>query len=545
LVVVLPLPPAGPAAWASPSTTPGSCTVAGFDQAAGKSAADGFSQVDCSKGWGLAAGRIGAAGGVGIFQRGRQGWAEVGVIVPQSLRAIPPPFAGLGISPALLLQLARPFPSSVSQLVGAVALVEELAVRETRLKAQGGYQVSPVATVGRVAWLALAAAGSSASSGPGPTGQQYPDGTLWVYRWSATGWAEQGAVHGWMGPIMGGCCGIAAVSLTGPGDPDFAMTGGGAADTDWLAVVSDAGGRWHLVPFDYGYSFTTVVNGQPYAHGVSTMVDATSSAAGPTTWLYERYQGGAFRPAPPPGKVPPCTLSALEAVADPEGMYLPVMQFTKFACADGWAMAVGTGAGYTGQMVGLFEATMSGSSAPAVAASWSTVELDNGDSLGSDPGIYDIPLSLLGSLAHGLGPSLQPALATAPLIAEPAMTGVIYVNGVINASGVLWYVAEKPTGGQAPGVDATVYRWSGSAWLEQGEVERVPASLDSFQVSAGWFEAVRVQGARDPGFLMENSGSPHPEVLTDLGGTWHAARYTGRSPLLVRTEASIDYNIWA
>jgi hypothetical protein len=331
-----------------------------------------------------------------------------------------------------------------------------------------------------------------------------------------------------MGPIMGGCCGIAAVSLTGPGDPDFAMTGGGAADTDWLAVVSDAGGRWHLVPFDYGYSFTTVVNGQPYAHGVSTMVDATSSAAGPTTWLYERYQGGAFRPAPPPGKVPPCTLSALEAVADPEGMYLPVMQFTKFACADGWAMAVGTGAGYTGQMVGLFEATMSGSSAPAVAASWSTVELDNGDSLGSDPGIYDIPLSLLGSLAHGLGPSLQPALATAPLIAEPAMTGVIYVNGVINASGVLWYVAEKPTGGQAPGVDATVYRWSGSAWLEQGEVERVPASLDSFQVSAGWFEAVRVQGARDPGFLMENSGSPHPEVLTDLGGTWHAARYTGR-----------------
>lgn len=109
------------------------------------------------------------------------------------------------------------------------------------------------------------------------------------------------------------------------------------------------------------------------------------------------------------------------------------------------------------------------------------------------------------------------------------MTGVIYVNGVITAGGALWYVAEKPTSsGQAPGVDAAVYRWSGSAWLEQGEVERVPASLDSFGVSGGWFEAVSVSGARDPGFLMESSGSPHPEVLTDLGGTWHAARYTGR-----------------
>jgi hypothetical protein len=225
LVVVLPLPPAGPAAWASPPTTPGSCTVAGFDQAAGKAAADGFSQVDCSKGWGLAAGRSGAAGGVGIFQRLRQGWAEVGLIVPQSLRAIPPPFARLGISPALLVQLARPFPPSVRQLVGAGALVEELLVREAGLKAQGAYQVSPVATVNHVAWFALAGTESSGVSSPSPTGQPYPDGTLWVYRWSATGWAEQSAVKGWMGPIVGGCCGIAAVSLTGPSDPDFAITG--------------------------------------------------------------------------------------------------------------------------------------------------------------------------------------------------------------------------------------------------------------------------------------------------------------------------------
>jgi hypothetical protein len=37
-------------------------------------------------------------------------------------------------------------------------------------------------------------------------------------------------------------------------------------------------------------------------------------------------------------------------------------------------LAVGTGAGYSGRVVGLFEAGKSG---------WSTIELDNGDSLGA------------------------------------------------------------------------------------------------------------------------------------------------------------------
>lgn len=286
VVIMLPLPLAGPGAWASsPPTSPGSCTGGGLRPGSGEAGSWRVNAGRLRQGLGPGSGPQGRGRRVGIFRRGHEGWAEVGMIVPQDLQASPPPFAGLSIRPVLLLQLARPFPPSVRQLVGAGALVGELAAHEAGLKLQGAYQASPVATVGGEAWLALAGADSSDVPGASPTGQPYSDGTLWVYRWSARGWAEQGAVRGWMGPIMSGCYGIAAVSLTGLGDPDFAMTGGGAADTDWLAIVSDAGGRWHLVPFDYGYSLTTVVNGQPHAHGVNTMVDATSSAAGPTTWL--------------------------------------------------------------------------------------------------------------------------------------------------------------------------------------------------------------------------------------------------------------------
>jgi hypothetical protein len=193
-----------------------------------------------------------------------------------------------------------------------------------------------------------------------------------------------------------------------------------------------------------------------------------------------------------------------------------VLELTKFACADGWALATGTGAGYTGRVVGLFEADKT---------SWRTVELDNGDSLGSGPGIYDIPLSLLQHLAAALGPGVRPALATAALIAVPAMTGWPYLNGVITADGAQWYVAEKPTGSvEAPQADASVYRWSGTAWAKQGQVDRVPPSLNYFRASSGgWFEAVTVPGTADPAFMMEGASTPAPAVLTGTGGTWHVA----------------------
>jgi len=497
---------------AAAAPTAASCTVPDLDRAAGKAAAAGFTLTECAQGWGLAAGPK----YLDLFHQKQGRWAVVDTGSPDGLNAwSPAEFAAVGINPALLEQLARPFWLSVRQLVDAGALADQLAGHEASLKAAGAYQSSAVLRAAGQTWFVLSGADSPDLVNASATVSPYPDGTVYVYRWLSAGWTEQGAVRGWVGPI-GGCCGIAAVFLTGSPEPDFALTGGGAADTLWLSIVSDVSGHWQLVPFDYGYADTTVVNGSPAAHGVYTEVDASSSAAGPTTGMYETYQDGAFRPAAPPGETAPCNLSALQLAADPGE--LAVLELDKFACADGWALAVGTGAGYTGQVVGLFEAAKS---------KWSAVQLDNGDSLGSDPGIYDIPLSLLQKLAAGLGPGLRPALATAALIASPAMTGFLYVNGVITADGSQWYVLEKTTGSSdSPGAEASVYRWSGTVWVKRGQVDRVPQSLNYFQTaSGGWFEAVTFPGSAGPAFMMQGSSSTARAVLTDAGGTWHVADY--------------------
>jgi hypothetical protein len=499
-----------------------SCPVAGLARAAG-TAARAFTLARCEDGWAMAAGLDGPVGDIAIFRQDHRRWvSDQGFALARLSTVGPAQFASAGISPDLLLQLARPFPPRVRQVTDAGALIEELAAHEIRLKAPGQYQASQVLRGDGGTWLALAGANSADNSSAGATASPYPDGTLSVYRWSAAGWSDQGTVRGWMGPISG-CCGISAVSLTGSRDPDFAMTGGGAADTDWLSVVSDVGGRWHLVPFDYGYADTTVVNGEPSGHGVATEVDATSSAGGPTTQLFETYRGGAFQPATSPGPEPSCGRPGLQAAAD--AGRAPRVAFTASACADGWAIALGARAGARGQLVGLFNASR---------GRWDVVELDSGDSLGCDPGIYDIPLSLLRRLAAHFGPALQPELATAPLIAAPAMAGWTYVDGVITAGGAEWFIAERPTGTVSsvlPGATATVYRWSGSAWLRQGVVAHVPASLNYYlsarrdDVLSGEFEAVTVAGVAEPGFVLEGSGTSRPDVLTDAGGRWRVAGY--------------------
>jgi hypothetical protein len=485
----------------------------------------GFAHADCADGWALAVGARGLGTGAALFHRKSDRWVEVRAspgITEVHRSGTPTPTAleyagiGTGISPTLLQDLGRPYPAAIRREADAGALVEELATYESSIGASGSYQASSVITAHGKAWLVTEGADSAISNSPAANASPYPNGVVVVYRWMTRGWTEQGTVRGWFGPV-GECCGILAESVTGSSDPDFALTGGGAADTNWLSVVSDAGGQWHAVRFNYGYSDTTVVNGEPKGRGIMTWVDATSSAFGPTTSLFETFQHGAFQPASPSGTSPPCTLSALQAAADPGP--LMVLEFSKFACADGWAAAIGTGAGFNGQVVGLFEAD---------GTKWRVIEIDNGDSLGSDPGIYDIPLTLLNQLTVGFGPGVQPALASAPLIAQTAMTGPGSVpDGVVTADGTGWFLAESATGSaESAGANVMIYRWSGSTWEEQGQVDQVPASLNEFQnFSATWFDAVAVPGATDPGFIMQGGSSATQAMITDAGGAWHVAPY--------------------
>ena len=59
------------------ATTAASCTVADFDQAAGKTAAAGFTRVECVQGWGLAAGPK----YLDLFRQKAGHWAVVKTVV--------------------------------------------------------------------------------------------------------------------------------------------------------------------------------------------------------------------------------------------------------------------------------------------------------------------------------------------------------------------------------------------------------------------------------------------------------------------------------
>lgn len=493
-----------------------SCTADDFARIAWGNRPVGITQVECSDGWGLAAGSKVLAGHTLLFHHLPRGWIEVKDVSggPKALESAPSQLADhdVTIGPALLSRLAEPFSLPIRQTIAAGLLVKTEATRVER-ETLMGVLASDVSAAGGNTWFAMAYPDSAGTTQPGPVGSNpYPNSTMQVYKWSPSGWKQQGIVDGWMGPV-GGCCRIEAESYTGSNDPDFSIGSGGAADTNWFAIVSDIGGHWHLVPFDYGYTLTTVVNAMAGKGGVETMVDACSCASGPTTLLFETYMNGAFRPANPPGPQPKCSLGSLQDAADPGAFNVTL---SDFACADGWALATGTGIGYSGPVVGLFQATPGSDS-----GDWRTVELDNGISLGSYPGIYDIPLTVLRHLANHFGAMLQPELATADLVTSPAMIGYTYVGGVLTVNGVHWYVAERPTGNeQNPGADATIYRWSGATWIPQGEVRDLPNSLVT---TVGAFQSIAIPGTADPGFVLQPTNPAAQDVLTDLGGKWHYA----------------------
>jgi hypothetical protein len=337
-----------------------------------------------------------------------------------------------------------------------------------------------------------------------------------VYRWSGSVWKLSATVSG---DDLGPSQWITAASLTGSRDPDFAIQGCGAGDTNCLSVVSDAGGRWHAVPFEYGYGQTIEVNGLPDGHLVETEVDACGCAGGPSTWTYERYHDGAFRPTDPPGRQPACSTSSLATVANP--WQVQVLRFERVACFDGWALAVGTGAGFAGPVVGLF--THEYHRVP-----WQVLTLDNGMALPTAPAIYDLPLPLLIRLAARLGPTPVPEVAAARLIARLQADDRFdwpLQNGIVRAGGTDWLIAVVPSG-RAPNdyspypVGAVIYRWTGGSWRVRGRAAHLPRGMN-LAWFGGWFVAAPGRASSAVTFAVSGSDSHNRSVITNEGGSWH------------------------
>jgi len=404
-------------------------------------------------------------------------------------------------------------------------------------KHEGALGVSPVVSRGGNLWLAV---GDTFYTG------KYDAVTharVRVYRWSGSAWELDGTVRGSLSPTQW----IYPAALTGSRDPDFAIEGCGAADTICFSVVSDIGGHWHGVPFEYGYGRTLEVNGMLAGHHlVETMVDACSCAAGPTTTLYERYRHGVFIPTDPPGGGLGCTPTGLTTVAYPYGVQ--ILRFGRVACADGWALAVGTGMGYAGRVLGLFDLgigkvytgqVVGFGDRGARAKRWALLTLDDGNALPVAPAVYDLPLTLFLHLAARLGPALAPQVGAAKLIGRlQSHYGFSWAqqNGIVDADGTRWLIAVVPTV-RAPKDDpypvaAIMYRWDDSRWTAVGRIPRLRYHLN-VNWSEGWFVSVPTKSpssvafelvgsccnARDPSVLDAHSTG----VITNAGGTWHLA----------------------
>jgi hypothetical protein len=200
---------------------------------------------------------------------------------------------------------------------------------------------------------------------------------------------------------------LSLASLTGSDNPDVVVRTTGA-DYGWFSVISDVGGKWHTVRFDYATKPTISIDALGVqGHFVIAETDTCefSCAQGPETYAWYRFNGSMFVPTQPPSTPALCTSRLLTSVVRSDGSN--DVTLTRVDCQDGWA--VGAGDGKNGRATGVFE---------QIKSKW--VELAFNDSgRADDPykhsyaGYYGfaIPYSLTVQLCHGVGESAKWVIA--------------------------------------------------------------------------------------------------------------------------------------
>lgn len=509
---------AGPAGAASPGAGPGvtitaapataaarpfpACRARLVDDAPGLGGQGGPVRLVCGSGWALAErGSPGAAvTTLELFKATASGWAEQATGNGSEIDYAP---EALGVPLAVLVRLGADLGPETRPDIGAATLVHNASERTPG--GSGGavpWAASAVVHAGGGEWLA--AGYSPGASGPGIA--------LSIYRWGRGAWARQGGPVVMPSGQLAGGGSVTAASLTGSTGPDFVVSSFGA-DTNWLSVVSDAGGTWHAVPFDYGYGPTIAIDAAGvHGHLVETETDGCGCAAGPETYTWEIYAGGTFHPTAPPGPAPTCGPDALASAADPAGLL--DLAFTRASCADGWALGTGTAPGYANGFVGLFEQQRN---------SWQPVNIDDGTALGRDPLIYDIPLTLLDRIGSALGPQVARSVAIGAVYRglDAAGSSTLWtVSGEILFHDKSWLLAvgQPARGGNTLSIN--VYRWSGTTWSEQAAVHHVPDG-GSLVGTGQWCGVVPTTGSSAPTFVLRGLYPSWSAKVSSVGGAWH------------------------
>jgi hypothetical protein len=419
------------------------------------------------------------------------------------------------------------------------------------VRAGGGLVATREVRSGGTGWFAVAV----------PSAKEHT--IIRVYRLRAGRWRLDGSIGVPQTPGVGHHGLLEVAFLSGSQAPDFTLTTGGIADTNWFVVVSRAGGRWQEVPFESGDGLSVVINGQgTFGRLVRSEVDATSSAEGPTTFLWYRYAHGLFVPTAPPAPVP-CTARALDRSRPLPGGFLAgsehgprepwsardlarPLSVSRLACADGWAVASARSAGRS--VLGLYENEVDreSSRSPHATHRWLRVALGTPAQVG-DSGMFALPHPILGQLAAHVGVLLpppsprEPAFRASREYEEPpkpdeaaavdvsASPGSTYAGSpVITTHSGRWFVTAiewKPVAGRREAVvTAHVYRWSGRSWIAR---YACAIRLYGAQAAASW--TMEPEGVIGVSAELESVAGEEQRVPVTGAGTTDVYLGTGGS----------------
>jgi hypothetical protein len=393
-----------------------------------------------------------------------------------------------------------------------------------------GYADSGVVRRGRVRWLATV------------TSSEATPNTVRVYRWNGVRWSLQGSARL---PVMsdirsGGY--MTAASATHSGAPDFAVNTFGA-DTHWFAIVARIHGRWQAARFAGDYDSPTQIDASGVERGlVKAETNGCGCAGGPETYSWYRFGGDGFVPAAPPGVGPQCTASALDEAeplmtsapsVEPEllGRLRDPFRVGRAACADGWALAVGTRRGRP--LLGVFEQQ---------GMRWLRSAVGPASLMGRAAGPLAIPESVLRGLGRRLGvrlgrtphysqrsasPSIGLPRPERTTVAVAVTPGSLYAADYASRRLVVALESHHRDGGSRATVTVHIFRWQRTSWATEATVRferttRFPQTLPERRYISVNHD-VSFTDSREPDFTVSALGLPGWfAVISHVGGAWHA-----------------------
>ena len=356
--------------------------------------------------------------------------------------------------------------------------------------------------------------------------------TVNLLRKSGTAWHRQGQVQLNAGTLpQSGDLGTAgdalyAAGLTGVITPDFVLVTQDLGPEPWFSVISASGGRWHLVPVDFGYG---LLAGVPAAvkvdgHLLRVEVGGGADASTPTVVDWYRFSDGAFSITNPPGRTPSCDSNELPSVPLPDGQGSEAP--TGYDCLDGWALSTGT---Y--QMSPYFAlANWQGSSG------WQDITQYAGPDLNLDdaPMWFGIPLGVLQGLGKAVGARVAPDVAAASELSHfqgATVSGydnfpVVVDSGVVRQYNKDW-LAVATSLEPGAGVSVEVFRWDGTSWSRTGTVRIGYFGQLGDAPAGGGLVPQALTGSSTPDFALNGSGADTHwfAVISDIDSRWQGVPF--------------------